>query len=684
MFNKLIFANSNRARKNNVLYFSSMIISIVAFYIILSFPNQDVMKFLRKMESDALGRIFSAIPIFYIVSLAILFFLVYFASSLQIEKRLHEFGMYLTLGMRKSKLFSMLLLEDLRNNMIALGFGLPIAITFSEFISLVTAKIVGLGIIGHRFSLSFESVVFTIFGFLLVKFVAIAFLSIRVLRKQIGDLLTYSPAKVKKTLPNVIYLLSVITGVFFLSRAYYYGISNKAWENIIMLGFTIFLGTAGTILLFCGLRLFIEILVRCGRQNKLHAYNFRQIQESIIHRSNVLAICSLLIFAALCLFGAGAAISISSSNSEPHVFDYTFRDEDLSFEEQLDTKKVIDVLKAKGILANFSKIVDIKIGYSNEKVMMPTETFIDRIKEFKDSKNKETLIQNLGHYSCDYLISLSGYNEARRAANLKPIKLKSDETCLYMDKRFVIDEKLMNAAVKMHPSVRIAKDNLHIVEDVQTLSFVTDRAITITMALIVPDKIFMRYTEGRVSNYVNGILDSDIVKAKGLMKAISDTNDKLDQTNLKYESYLQNMGRQLFFIICTSYITIYLAIILLVVANTIISIMFLMGQRKTYKRYQTLIKLGASYEILRKSSRMQINWYFGLPIAIAVINSFFGVRSLLFNLLSSLVKMDMRQEFVIAILIILLLGIFETIYIMIVKKNSDKFLWTLMETKREE
>ena len=93
---------------------------------------------------------------------------------------------------------------------------------------------------------------------------------------------------------------------------------------------------------------------------------------------------------------------------------------------------------------------------------------------------------------------------------------------------------------------------------------------------------------------------------------------------------------------------------------------------------------GASYEILRKSSRMQINWYFGLPIAIAVINSFFGVRSLLFNLLSSRVKMDMTQEFVIALLIILLLGIFEAIYIIIVKKNSDRFLWTLMETKREE
>ena len=324
------------------------------------------------------------------------------------------------------------------------------------------------------------------------------------------------------------------------------------------------------------------------------------------------------------------------------------------------------------------------MGRSKEEIKVPFKDFRAIINKFKDSKDKKFLLQNLKQYSCDYLIPISDYNEIRRFAKLEPIKLNGNEACLYMHKDFIIDKKLMDAAVKTHPVAKISDDNLRIVEDVQTLPLVTDTSITITCALIVPDEIFMRYTEGRVSNYVNGILDSDIVKEKGLLKAISDTNDKLDQTNLKYESYLKNMGRQLFFIVCASYITIYLAIILLVVANTLIAIMFLMGQRKTYKRYQTLIKLGASYEILRKSSRMQINWYFGLPIAIAVINSFFGVRSLLFNLLSSRVKMDMTQEFVIALLIILLLGIFEAIYIIIVKKNSDRFLWTLMETKREE
>lgn len=61
MFFKLIRKNSKRNRKENGLFFSSLVISIVAFYIILSLSSQDVMVFLKKMESDAVDRLFQII-----------------------------------------------------------------------------------------------------------------------------------------------------------------------------------------------------------------------------------------------------------------------------------------------------------------------------------------------------------------------------------------------------------------------------------------------------------------------------------------------------------------------------------------------------------------------------------------------------------------------------------------------
>ena len=124
MFSNLILRNSRRNRKENGLFFSSLVISIVAFYIILSLSKQDVMIFLAKMESDAVSRLLLMIPVFYVMTLGILFFLSYFACKYQLERRRKEFGVYLMMGMRRSKLFIMLLAEDLLSSILALDFRL--------------------------------------------------------------------------------------------------------------------------------------------------------------------------------------------------------------------------------------------------------------------------------------------------------------------------------------------------------------------------------------------------------------------------------------------------------------------------------------------------------------------------------------------------------------------------------
>ena len=158
MFFDLVSRNSRRSRKENGLFFASLLISVIAFYIILSLSQQDVIKFLMKMESDAVKKLVGMIPLFYGMTLIILFFLVYFASKYQLERRRHEFGMYLMLGMRRSRLFLLLLAEDVRSSVFVLAIGLPSAVLLSELISLVTARLAGLGIIGHRLNISLTAI----------------------------------------------------------------------------------------------------------------------------------------------------------------------------------------------------------------------------------------------------------------------------------------------------------------------------------------------------------------------------------------------------------------------------------------------------------------------------------------------------------------------------------------------
>lgn len=125
MFSELIRRNSKRNRQENTLYFVTMILTVAAFYIILALDHQDVMIFLKEMERDAVNKLLMLIPILYVVSLCLLYFLVYFTDKYQMEQRSHEFGTYVMLGMKKRSLFQMLFLEDLRNIVYALVIGIP-------------------------------------------------------------------------------------------------------------------------------------------------------------------------------------------------------------------------------------------------------------------------------------------------------------------------------------------------------------------------------------------------------------------------------------------------------------------------------------------------------------------------------------------------------------------------------
>lgn len=161
-------------------------------------------------------------------------------------------------------------------------------------------------------------------------------------------------------------------------------------------------------------------------------------------------------------------------------------------------------------------------------------------------------------------------------------------------------------------------------------------------------------------------------------------NQKLNKAGLTYESYLQNMGRQLFYMVAASYITMYLAVIFLIISNTVIGVQFLMSQQKSTRRYRTLIRLGATYTTLCNSARKQIHWYFGLPTVIAAFSSLFGVRSLFTGILSSRAKSSLTEMMIISVAIILALCVIEYIYITAVKRSSDRYLLKLMVPEREE
>lgn len=695
MFSNLILRNSRRNRKENGLFFSSLVISIVAFYIILSLSKQDVMIFLAKMESDAVSRLLLMIPVFYVMTLGILFFLSYFACKYQLERRRKEFGVYLMMGMRRSKLFIMLLAEDLLSSILALVIGLPVVVLLSELISLVTAKLVGMGIIGHQFTFSLSAVCFTVAGFLAIKLTAFLILSGKISRQEIGTLLAHSSGNEKKQKRAFVYGICTVLGVIMLAAAYTMAIQGIAWYAADMMLLTMLLGLLGTILLFYGMRAVIALLVKAGKANqKLHVFSFRQIQENVIHQSTAMAISSLLILAALCCFGAGISIASANQQGGDHVLDYTFQ-EDNTEEPQDALPHLQTVLKENDLESQFSQLFDMRIGYvqttKDYDNVFQMDSVMESLRNLTQSEDRDILLNNLSYADYPHLICLSDYNDLLKAAGKPALTLAENEAAVYQDTEFTNVSKMamLNKIISSHPETILDGNPVYLTGDIQSVDLVTDRSITLSFALILPDEQFLQYTNGDYEVYINGIMSQDAARAGSLMNAISDMNARLDGIGLQdmgivYESYLQNIGRQLFYMVAASYITIYLAIIFLVVANTIMGVQFLMNQQQTGRRYQTLVHLGATYKDICLSARKQIGWFVGLPVFVAAISSIFGVKALFTGLLSSLLQGTQREMLVVSAAMIFLLCVVEYIYMTVIKRSSDRYLLTLMQPQREE
>ncbi len=682
MFFQFIRQNSKRSRRENGLFFVSLLVSIVAFYIILSLPQQDVMLFLKQMESDAVNRLLSLIPVFYGFSLCILFFLIYYASKFELDRRRHEFGVLQMMGMRRGKLFALLLAEDAGSSILALMIGLPTGLLLSELISLITARCVGLGIIGHSFTFSLQAVYGTAIGFFLIKFTAFLILSGKIAGQEIGSLLSAPVQKTKKQIPLRIYVCALLAGILFLAAAYQMAIDGRAWIGIAEMGTALGFGLLGTFLFFFGFRIILSFWIRHGRHNQpLAIFNIRQLTETVMNRSNSLAVSSLLLLASLCCFGAGIAIAYFYSGSEPHTLDYTFSE---------DAAYVQDALASQKLDFAFADLFEIKTGYirttTDYENAFAMDTVIEALSKCPPSKERDILLSDLNYTSYPHLIALSGYNRLLSMADLPTLDLHTGEAAVYMDHDFATEEKqtLFNLILSQKPETNLDGETLRLTGNVQTTSLVTDRSITLSFALIVPDEAFDYYTKGDYDAYINGILDDEYTQGKSLLSAISDMNQKLNQTRLVYESYLQNMGRQLFYVVAASYITLYLALIFSIIANTVIGVQFLMGQHTSGRRYQTLIRLGADYPSLCQSAKKQINWHFGFPTAVAAVSSLFGVQSLFTGLLSSRVQNSLTEMTWVAAAMIIAVCMIEWCYMAAVKRSSSRYLLTLMKPNREE
>ncbi len=108
-----------------------------------------------------------------------------------------------------------------------------------------------------------------------------------------------------------------------------------------------------------------------------------------------------------------------------------------------------------------------------------------------------------------------------------------------------------------------------------------------------------------------------------------EARDILKTSGFEFESFLENYGRQLFYVVSGSYTELYLGFLFLIIACTVLALQFLTQLRQTAQRYITLSMLGAKRGQMKEAMYRQVLYTFLLPMSLACISAAVGIKGML-------------------------------------------------------
>ncbi|SDZ38002.1 putative ABC transport system permease protein [Evansella caseinilytica] len=669
MFSRLVFRHAKRSRKENVIYFATLVTAVASFYIILSLGKQDIILFLREFESDAIDKLLALMPIVYVFALFLLFFLILFANRYQLNRRSKEFGIYLMLGMRKERLVLQLVAEGFVTSILALVWGIVIGGFLAEIISLTASKLVGQGIIGHQMTLSASAIFFTVIGFLFIQFIALGILGGKLFNQEVHQLL-YEQTEKKTDMGHVEgNVIHILLGAILLGVAYWSVLAHFEDLAGLLMFVALALGSLGTILFMRGFAKLLGLLAGLSERkstNGLHTFTIRQFQENIANRSTSVAVTSILITLSIILIADGASTILSTgsdlNNRHSSLYDFTVNGDGEKVEEFLASEKMVPYVENLNLLemgrmkdqgermedgmrlsfVDWSKLREQLISAlpGDQK-----EQFLSgEIRSYTISSENPEALNLLGGLEIDaatpYLMPESSYNGLLEAIGENPLNLQANEMALYFnsdllhmddpDRMPVLDEILEKAAKEGQSLMSIDDQAVSIRPSIPLRGLVADRSVEIYSAFIVPDPMFEQFVNPETYiSYWNFRIPQKVQEQRGLMKPMMEARDVLTSAGYEFESYLQNFGRKLFYVVAGSYTVLYMGFLFLIIACTVLALQFLTQMKQTGGRYLTLSMLGAKRHQMKKSMHKQVLWTFLLPVSLACVSGAVGIRAMI-------------------------------------------------------
>lgn len=620
MYFKVAAKNVKKSFKDYSVYFLTLTLAVCIFYSFNSLSAQKVMFDLsKKGTAEVIETLSEGISYISILVSIILGGLILYANNFLIKRRNKEFGLYMMLGMSRSKISGILMCETIIVGVLSLACGLIIGLFLSQVLSLVVVKLFEFDMTSYRFIFSLPAVGRTALYFS-IMFVLVMIFNVLIISKyKIIDLLKSSVKNEKVRFKHpLIFIAGLIVSIVCIITAYKKVLVLKRAELISTdIVLPIILGVLGTFIFFFSITgAAFYILKRCRSVyfKKLNIFTVKQISSKINTNFISMSVICLMLFVtitALCT-GLGFKNALESGTKEANPYDASIyiniNEEDKCHDVRESLKKLGIKISSEDKTAYFNKYQgDMKISY-----------LIGNDKDDKKLEDNATFIK------------ISDYNNLRKLRNEKPVTLLNDEILMTANTARTLPqvEKYMknNSTVKLEGKVYKIK-NKKVVEENFTDEYAKNNYFTI----IINDK----FCEGKriaSSNLnINFVKDREKneksieQKVKSFIDTASDPEFEqigfVKMTTRSRNSQTNKTGTSTIL-----FVIIYLGIIFLISSMAVIALQQLCEASDSIERYQSLKKIGADKKSIYKTIFKQVLIYFSMPVLLALIHSVVGIK----------------------------------------------------------
>lgn len=615
----LAVRNIKKSISDYVVYFLTLIIGVAIFYVFNSVGDQSIVKEIAGTQYKVIEILLLVLEALSIGVAFVLGFLIIYANNFLIRRRKKEFGVYMLLGMGKRSISKILIHETVLVGVFSLAIGLVIGVLSSQFMSIIVGKMFEADMSAYTFAISGSAIVKTVVNFSVMYLIVLLFHSVTITKYKLIDLLSADKKTEKQFLKNpVIASLLFAVAVVVLGYAYYrVGFCTEELDRNEIITH-ILTGVVATLLMFWALSGFLLTVLRKWKSlyhKDLNSFVIRQFCNSINSSAITMGIICLMLFVTICTFSSGFSVA---HQMQENIRSLTPVDYSVF---HMGSESVKDVLAQGGMPVEewaAQNSVEVSV-YSDASVTW--ETSMGSVAQEVKKQFPYVLWD-----TPEEIMSLSDYNAVATLYGREELELEENEFVVLCD--FVTMKDLRNMLLAKGESIQIGTFTLvpAYPECIEGYIIMSGSSVN-TGVIIVPDAVVMHNS---VDLQVKGNL------LAGDYKAATEAQKKaVDQQLLEVTKQVASISKGTRISIreannglamMVSFVVIYVGVVFLIASAAILALKALSESIDSIRKYTILKKIGSDVGMLRKALFAQIGVYFALPLLLACIHSFFGLR----------------------------------------------------------